>query len=71
MQMRNLKKLCIRFLNLVTAEGVGMVVDNLKMLEGLDISGCFTVNLDQVMSKVRGNTNLKMLLIEYLFIQPH
>ena len=68
--MRNLKKLCLRFLNLITQESVNMVLDHLKLLEGLDLSGCFGVNLDLPMYKLRDHQHLSTLLLEYLFVLP-
>lgn len=53
-ELRNLKKLCLRFLTLITATSVGKVLEYSK-LEGLDISGCFNVNLDLVLIKMKTN----------------
>jgi hypothetical protein len=47
-----------------------MILDNLKLLEGLDLSGCFGVNLELPMLKLRDNQKLSTLLLEYLFVQP-
>ena len=70
MELRNLKKLCLRFLTLITAASISKVLEQSK-LEGLDISGCFNVNLDMTMMKMKTNqTSLKCLLLEYLLIQP-
>lgn len=55
LSLRNLKKLCLRFLALLTSESICLALENLKNLEGLDISGCFAVNLDVAMIKLRGN----------------
>jgi hypothetical protein len=44
--IRTLKKLCLRFLTKLTSDSMTLVIDNLKLLEGLDISGCFGINLD-------------------------
>lgn len=71
MNVRNLKKLCLRFLGEITGESVALALENLKLLEGVDISGCFKVNLDTLMSKFRDNRSLRCLLLEYLFTQPY
>ena len=54
MELRNLKKLCLRFLTLITAASISKVLEQSK-LEGLDISGCFNVNLDFAMIKMKTN----------------
>ena len=54
LELRNLKKLCLRFLTLITAASIGKVLEYTK-LEGLDLSGCFNVNLDLVMMKMKSN----------------
>lgn len=69
-EMRNLKKLCLRFLNLITHDSVNLVLEHLKLLEGLDLSGCFGVNLDLPMYKLREHQHLSTLLLEYLFVLP-
>jgi hypothetical protein len=69
-EIRNLKKLCLRFLNLITHESIIKVVDNLKLLEGLDLSGCFGINLELPMIKLRDNPKLTCLLLEYLLVMP-
>ena len=69
-KMRSLKKISLRFLNEITSDSIVMILDQQKMLEGLDISGCFKVNLDSTMVKLRDNKHLRCLLLEYLFIQP-
>lgn len=42
--------------------------ENLKTLEGLDISGCFSVDLSCLI-KLRYNKTLKCLLLEYLLVR--
>jgi len=69
-ELRNLKKLCLRFLSLITHESVNYIMDNLKLLEGLDLSGCFGINLELPMIKLRDNQKLSCLLLEYLFVLP-
>jgi hypothetical protein len=67
-ELKSLRSLCLRFLSLVTASSLTVAFDNLKFLEGLDISGCFNINMDLVLLKMRENHSLKKLLIEYLLI---
>ena len=43
-KMRSLKKISLRFLNEITSDSIVMILDQQKMLEGLDISGCFKVS---------------------------
>jgi hypothetical protein len=62
--MRNLS---LRFLNLLTGEALKVILD-LKFLEGLDISGCFGIDLG-TLSRLRGNIILKCLLLEYLLVR--
>jgi hypothetical protein len=69
--VKNLRKLSLRFLNEITGDSVALALENLKLLEGVDISGCFKVNLDALMGKFKDNRSLKCLLLEYLFIQPY
>jgi hypothetical protein len=69
--LRGLRKLCLRFLNLLTAESILCVLEHLKQLEGLDISGCFAISLDGIMTRFRDNTKLRCLLLEYLFVNPY
>jgi hypothetical protein len=45
------------------------VLDNLKGLEGLDISGCFSIDLG-CLTKLKGNQILRCLLLEYLLLKP-
>lgn len=71
LNLRNLKKLTLRFLNEISADSIVAVIEHQKFLEGLDISGCFKVNLDAILVKMRGNRSLKCLLLEYLFIQSY
>jgi hypothetical protein len=66
--VKNLKKLSLRFLNEITGESVAFALENLKFLEGVDLSGCFKINLDALMGKFKDNKQLKCLLLEYLFI---
>lgn len=70
-QFRNLKKLSLRFLNEITSESVSLVLEHQKLLEGLDLSGCFKINLDTLMIKFRDNKQLTCVLLEYLFLQPY
>ncbi len=70
LELRNLKKLCLRFLSQVTALSISKVLE-FSNLEGLDLSGCFNVNLDLVLVKLKNNNaSLKCLLLEYLMVQP-
>jgi hypothetical protein len=57
--------LSIRFLNLLTSESLIHIITNLKNLSGLDIAGCFSMDL-QALSKCRSNTSLKCLILDYL-----
>ena len=43
-------------------------MENLRLLEGLDLSGCFGINLDLPMHKLKGNQSLSTLLLEYLLV---
>ena len=55
---------------MITHESISKVVDNLKLLEGLDLSGCFGINLELPMIKLRDNPKLTCLLLEYLLVMP-
>ena len=66
--MKHIKNLSLRFLNLLTSETLKAIFENFKGLEGLDISGCFGMDLNGL-SKLRGNNNLKCLLLEYLILK--
>ena len=61
----NLKNLSLRFLGELTGEGLKSVLEHQKGLEGLDLSGCFAIDLS-ALNKLRGNTTLRCLLLEYL-----
>ena len=60
-----LKNLSLRFCNLLTGEALKAILDYQPNLEGLDISGCFGMDLGALV-KLRGNAVLKCLLLEYL-----
>jgi hypothetical protein len=64
-EMKLIKNLSLRFLNLLSGESLKAVVENFKEIEGLDISGCFGMDLG-CLQKLRGNNTLKCLLLEYL-----
>lgn len=55
LELRNLKKLCLRFLALLTANSIAKILEFSK-LEGLDLSGCFNVNLDLALVKLKKNS---------------
>jgi len=44
-EMKLIKNLSLRFLNLLTGDSLKGVLENFKGLEGLDISGCFGMDL--------------------------
>jgi len=67
-ELKQMKNFSLRFLNLLTSESLKAIFETFKGLEGLDISGCFGMDL-QSLSKLRGNTTLKCLLLEYLLIK--
>ena len=67
-EMKQVKNLAIRFLNLLTGDTLKAIIDNFKGLEGLDISGCFGMDLN-CLSKLRGNKTLKCILLEYLILK--
>ena len=60
-----LKNLSLRFCNLLTGEALKTILEYQPNLEGLDISGCFGMDLGNLL-KLRGNTVLKCLLLEFL-----
>lgn len=64
----NLKSLSLRFLNQITGESLKAIIDNMKGLEGLDLSGCMNVDLAPL-TKLRNNTSLKGMLLEFLNIK--
>ncbi len=67
-ELPQLKNISLRFLNLITGESLKAVLENLKGLEGLDISGCFSIDLG-CLTKLKGNQVLKCLLLEYLLLK--
>eukprot|EP00347_Sterkiella_histriomuscorum_P022700 403337486 len=67
-ELPQLKNIGLRFLNNITKDSLIKVLDNMRSLEGLDISGCFSIDL-QCLTKLRGNRQLKCLLLEYLMVK--
>jgi len=67
-ELPQLKNISLRFCNLLTGETLRAITDNLKDLEGLDVSGCFAMDLSGLL-RLRGNSVLKCLLLEYLVIK--
>lgn len=63
-----MKNIGLRFLNNITKEPIIKILENMRGLEGLDISGCFSIDL-QCLSKLRGNRTLKCLLLEFLLVK--
>jgi hypothetical protein len=67
-KLPQLKNVSLRFLNLLTGESLKACLEHLKNLEGLDISGCFQMDLAHL-NKLRSNKVLKCLLLEYLLMK--
>jgi len=67
-ELPSLKNIGLRFLSLLTGESIRQIFDSCKNLEGLDISGCFSVDLNCLI-KLRGNSKMKCLLLEYLMVK--
>lgn len=67
-ELTNLKNLSLRFLTLLTGEAFRAIMKNLKSLQGLDISGCFGIDLS-ALSVLRSNRTLKSLILEYLQVK--
>lgn len=65
---KRIRNLSLRFLDKLTGDSLKAILENLIFLEGLDISGCFGLDLS-VLCKLRGNTALKCLLLEYLLLK--
>jgi hypothetical protein len=59
------KNISLRFCSLLTGETLKAILEYQPNMEGLDISGCFAMDLSALV-KIRGNTVLKCLLLEYL-----
>lgn len=68
MALPKLKNLSLRFLSALTGESLKAILDNQRALEGLDISGCFGMDLG-CLTKLRGNSVLRCILLEYLLIK--
>ena len=63
-----LKNVSLRFCSLLTVETLKAICDYQPNLEGLDVSGCFAMDMSGLV-KLRGNTILKCLLLEYLLLK--
>jgi hypothetical protein len=67
-ELSSLKNIGLRFLNLISGEAIKQIFDSCRNLEGIDFSGCFSVDLNCLI-KLRGNNKLKCLLLEYLMVK--
>jgi hypothetical protein len=63
-----LKNVSLRFCSLLTGETMKAICDYQQNLEGLDVSGCFAIDMSTLV-RLRGNTILKCLLLEYLLLK--
>lgn len=64
---KQIRNLGLRFLDMVTGDSLKAILENLIHLEGLDISGCFGMDLS-ALCRLRGNCTMKCLLLEYLML---
>lgn len=44
-ELPQLRNIGLRFLNNITKDSITKILDNMRGLEGLDISGCFSIDL--------------------------